>query len=65
MDVVVDADGNLIGRIVGDNSVGADGRILGKIVHICPTTKFVTEMHLSMIAAGHAKAYFGGKKNVR
>ena len=41
------------------------GRILGKIVHICPTTKFVTEMHLSMIAAGHAKAYFGGKKNVR
>jgi hypothetical protein len=29
---VVDADGNLIGRIVGDNIVGADGRILGKIV---------------------------------
>lgn len=32
IDVVVDADGNLIGRIVGDNIVGADGRILGKIV---------------------------------
>lgn len=32
IDVVVDADGNLVGRIVGDNIVGADGRILGKIV---------------------------------
>jgi Flp pilus assembly protein CpaB len=32
IDVVVDADGNLIGRIVGDNIIGADGRILGKIV---------------------------------
>jgi Flp pilus assembly protein CpaB len=32
IDVVVDADGNLIGRIVGDNIVGADGRIVGKVV---------------------------------
>ncbi|HZX17069.1 MAG TPA: Flp pilus assembly protein CpaB [Pseudomonas sp.] len=32
IDAVVDADGNLIGRIVGDNIVGADGRIVGKVV---------------------------------
>ncbi|TBU95860.1 Flp pilus assembly protein CpaB [Pseudomonas dryadis] len=32
VDVVLDADGNLIGRIVGDNIVDANGRITGKVV---------------------------------
>jgi Flp pilus assembly protein CpaB len=32
VDVVLDADGNLLGRIIGDNVVGLDGRIIGHIV---------------------------------
>lgn len=32
VDVVLDADGNLIGRIIGDNVVDAQGRIVGKMV---------------------------------
>ena len=31
-DVVLDEDGNLVGRIVGDNVVDANGRIVGKVV---------------------------------
>ncbi|WP_313220499.1 Flp pilus assembly protein CpaB [Stutzerimonas nitrititolerans] len=32
VDVVLDAEGNLLGRIVGDNVVDANGRIIGRIV---------------------------------
>jgi len=32
VDVVLDADGKLLGRIVGDNIVDANGKIIGKIV---------------------------------
>lgn len=32
VDVVLDAEGNLIGRIVGDNIVDLNGRIIGKVV---------------------------------
>lgn len=32
VDVVLDAEGNLLGRIVGDNIVDASGKIIGKIV---------------------------------
>lgn len=32
VDVALDADGNLIGRIIGDNVVDANGRIVGRIV---------------------------------
>ncbi|WXL25584.1 Flp pilus assembly protein CpaB [Ectopseudomonas mendocina] len=32
VDVVLDAEGNLLGRIVGDNIIDANGKIIGKIV---------------------------------
>lgn len=37
-DVVLDASGNLVGRIVGDNVVDAQGRIVGKMVDGKPVT---------------------------
>jgi len=38
VDLVLDADGNVVGRIVGDNVVDAHGNIIGKVVDGKPVT---------------------------
>jgi len=38
VDLVLDADGNVVGRVVGDNVVDANGNIIGKVVDGKPVT---------------------------